>query len=76
MATALISWTKTEMVSVIIVRMPARERKIVLVVEWVVSIAMDREMGMVVVMDAVTSIGMVAENRITTAANPQKPSGK
>ena len=63
MAAVQISLTKTGMVSVITVRMPGREKETPTVVEWAISIAMDKVRGIVAVMDAVTSIGMVAEIR-------------
>jgi hypothetical protein len=61
------------MVFAIIARLRVRGKGIAMVVEWAASKNRDRAKGTVVVMDMVTSTGMVAEIRMHLPLNLRNP---
>jgi hypothetical protein len=69
MAAVRISLIKTGMVSVITVRMPGKEKEIPMVVEWAISIGMDKVREIVAEVDVGTNTGMVEGIKIHLPLN-------
>jgi hypothetical protein len=73
MAAVQISLTKTGIVSVITVTMPGKEKEIPMVVEWVISIGMDKVREIVAEADVGTNTGMDAGIKISKPRITEKP---